>query len=149
MLVRRPLSPLPSLAAALLAGCARADLDVEPEAIDWGEVDFLAEMPDGGYAPVDLAITNGGDAVLHAVLAEFDFDHLCAPGFAADRMPAELPPLDPGQTYAIPVGACAYSAEGGERDTEVSGAIVITADGSDPEAEIPWSFVPVLGLDED
>ena len=134
------------VAVGLGSGCSKdaGQLGVFPSALDYGAVDFLEEMPEEGYASTELRLTNNGEVPFTLTLATFDFDHLCAPGFAS--APTELVDLEPDESYSLFVGVCAYSAEGGERDSEVSGEIVFESDDLDAPVAVPWSFTPVLGL---
>ena len=134
------------VALGLGSGCGKdaGQLGVFPSALDYGEVDFLDEMPEEGYASTELRLTNSGEVPLALTLATLDLDHLCAPGFGS--VPADLVELEPEESYSLFIGVCAYSAEGGERDSEVRGQIVIESDDLDGPVSVPWSFTPVLGL---
>jgi len=135
----------------MLAGCGGAggSLQAWPTHVDLGEVDFLEPMPTNGYNETEIVLESTGDSAVSASLAEADFDHLCMQGFTASMLPADIGKLSSDQTYSLFVGACAYSAEDGERDTELSGTIVVETDGDPESVEITWSFTPVLGLGGD
>jgi hypothetical protein len=148
-----PARPAARLSAALLTaplvgGCGGKEgaLVVSPAELAWGEVDFQREMPEGGHDPLELTITNDSESEVELKLAAFDFDRLCLPGFTA--APATITSLDAGGSYLLRVGVCGYSAEAGERDTEVRGELVFTADGA-VDGVAPWSFTPVEDLGGD
>lgn len=139
-----------SLAAVglpLLSACGSAGLVTAfPTSLDFGAVDFLDDVPSGGFAPTVLTVRNGGEADLAIALTDVDFERLCVAGFAAS--PIDIGTLSPGSSYVLTVGVCGYDREGGERDTLVSGAFTIEADGAEPVV-VPWSFTPTLGLGGD
>jgi hypothetical protein len=111
--------------------------------LDWGEVDFQVEMPEEGYDPQVVTVTNSGTGGLDLTVV-YDEDHLCIQGF--ESSPLTLPGLDEGSSYVLSVAVCGYQT--GERDTEVTGQVRFRADGLYDE-EVDWSFVPVrdLGVD--
>jgi hypothetical protein len=134
---------------ALAAACGKGEgqLGVFPTALDYGAVDFLLEMPEEGYASTELLLTNTGEEPLTLTLLTLDLDHLCVPGFTS--APTALPDLDPGSSYSLFVGVCDYIEEDGERDSEVKGRIEIEGDNLPQLVAVPWSFTPVLGLEEE
>lgn len=125
---------------AFATGCGGpALIDFDPGSLDWGDVDFGAAVPDGGFTPTAVTITNRGESTVELTLMDFPFDYLCVKGFS--DVPAPLPTLEPEQQALLTVGVCAYDAEGG-RGVERGGDILIDADG---EVEsLGWSFTPVV-----
>ena len=109
----------------------------EPGNLDFGTVDFSADMPDGGYAPITLNLTNAGEGEVEITLGSFPFDYLCIPGFTND--PVTLGTLAPTEVFSLDIGVCDYDAEGG-RGVERTGEIVIQADGF--TYPVPWRFTP-------
>lgn len=147
LLKRAKLLPL------LLAVACRApgSLQVDPDALDWGEVDFYEEMPEGGYDPTTLTLTNTGERSLEVTLPGFDHEHLCLEGFTDDQEDVALPTLEPGSTYLLVVGVCGYRVEGSssERDTLVEGEITFTHGGEGSPVAVPFSFTPVKNIPVD
>lgn len=138
---------LPAILLPLLSACGSSGLVTAfPTSLDFGTVDFIADTPSGGYAPTALTVRNGGETELGVTVTGLDFERLCVDGFAAS--PIDIGTLSPGSSYVFTVGVCGYDREGGERDTLVSGAFSIDADGAEPVA-VPWSFTPTLGLGGD
>jgi hypothetical protein len=135
------------LGLSLLSACASSGLVTAfPTSLDFGTVDFIDDVPDGGFAPTELTVRNGGESDLAILLTDIDFERLCVAGFAAS--PIDIGTLSPGSSYVLTVGVCGYDREGGERDTLVSGSFNIDAEGAETVA-VPWSFTPTLGLGED
>ena len=135
------------LAALLVVGCGNSgSLEADPAEIAWGEIDFQAEMPEGGYDARTISLESAGESAVEATIVAFDFDHLCLEGF--DDVPATIPALDPGDVYVLNVGVCGYDPAMGERDSVVSGEIGIEHTGGDSPLVIPWSFTPVEAIGE-
>lgn len=136
---------------ALIAACGgpKGEIELAPKRLDFGEVDFQDEMPEGGYLRTEVVLTSAGEADVTATLAKIDLVHLCLEGFNEGMIPAELPVLAPDQDYSLFFSVCAYVEEDGERDTLVSGDVVIETDGDPERILLPWSFTPVRNILDD
>ena len=134
--------------AWLILGCSgsEGELTALPSSLNWGEVDFHSEMPEGGYGAQDLSLANTGEGDLELELSGFDFDLLCLQGFT--ESPASLGRLGPGQTYSLVVGVCNYVPENG-MGNQLDGTITVTHTGEGGELAVPWSFTPVRLIGED
>jgi hypothetical protein len=129
----------------LLACTPRADLVFSPDALDFGDVDFAGEMPDGGYASEDVTLTNDGHATITLSLPEYDADRLCLAGFDGRDFPVELGEIDAGSTYRFSVGVCAYVS--GEIDTSVETELAVDTDGNPDTVTLPITFTPIRTSD--
>ncbi len=134
----------------LLFACAEGDLAIEPVSLDWGEIDFQDDgcrdcLCEAGCAPMDLVLTNAGEADLEVSLpAGMDADHLCPIGHDPSG-PIELGVLESDASFILRIAVCGYLP--GERDTEVSGTVDIENDGVDTVIQVPWSFTPIRNID--
>jgi len=125
----------------LLLGCAQGSLEITPNPVAFGEVDFHAgeecEPEEGGCAPLDVTLRNAGDADLELVSsAGYDGDYLCLSGHAADTE-LDLGTLPPGAAVILTMSICGY--EPGELTSEVDGTIAFDVEGGD----LDWSFTPI------
>ena len=138
-----------ALCVLLLPACRgpRGSLQVEPLSIDFGEVDFQQEMPDGGYDPRVITLSNRGEQDLDVWLPGYDQERLCLEGFTAAEGVIELPTLSPGSPYLLTLSVCGYLS--GERDLEVEGALRFLNDGEEPAVDLEYRFIPVRELGED
>jgi len=127
-------------------GCAEPGLlTASPGELAWGEIDFTgwpADMPEGGYDPVQIVLTNSGEGEIEVTLAGFDFERLCLAGYST--VPTDLPTIAPGSTWLFDLGVCAYISEEGDRGTTVRGEIGLETNGENGVLVIPWSFMPVV-----
>jgi hypothetical protein len=134
-----------------LLGCSTGVLEISPNPVVWGEIDFLGGPPEecdddeGGCAPTTVTLRNSGDADLEVRANGYDDAYLCVEGFP-DGAALELGSLPPGATYPIVLSVCGY--EPGDLTSEVSGSIVFEHDG-DGSASLDWSFTPVRVFEED
>ena len=126
----------------ILFACGSRELTAFPSNIDWGEVDFRENPPEGGFYQQNIALTNTGTKPIEIELSVFDSVHLCLTGL--DGSPQSLGVLEAEQTYNLLVGVCNYVEEEGERDQELSGQIEIRHEGDDSPEIITWSFTPVF-----
>ena len=131
------------MTALVLLACASGSLEITPNPVVWGEVDFHAgedcEPEDGGCDPLDVVLRNAGDGDLElASTAGFDGDHVCVDGHAADTA-LDLGTLPPAASVILTMSVCGY--EPGERDSEVTGSI--TFDGGE---SLDWSFTPIRDI---
>lgn len=123
----------------VLACATEPDLDWFPTSIDLGTVDFAQPMPDEGYEPVTVTITNVGEDEVVLTVAGYDDDHLCLPGFPGARAPFELSRV-PGGLYALlSVAACGQLA--GDIDQTITSELRLTTTGEPPEIVLPVTFV--------
>ena len=106
----------------------------EPGNLDFGTVDFSADMPDGGYAPITLNLTNAGEGEVEIALRSFPFEYLCIPGFTndGDLGTSAHGGLQPGHwRLRLRAGAAGASSGRGNRHP---------ADGF--TYPVPWRFTP-------
>lgn len=130
----------------IFLACSTPELQFSPEELRFGEVDFSEEMPDKGYVPTELLLTNKSTKDLSIYITDFDFDHLCLQGFTA--LPIDLGSLSPESSYSAMVSVCDYIEENGERDDLLEGNIMIEYNEK-YTLSVPWSFIPTLNLSED
>ncbi len=110
-----------------------------PDALDFGEVHFGADMPKGGWAvPQEVSISNQGENAVVLSLPEPNAD-LCLKGFAADAYPADLGEVSPGSAYVLSIGICEYQS--GEATSEQAFALVVDTPGD--TVEIAITFTPI------
>lgn len=130
-----------------LAACVTpAELDFAPSLLDFGEVDFAGEMPDGGYASATVTLTNEGESTVTIGLPAYDFDRLCLEGFPDDAdYPVDLGEIAPGASYVFVVGVCAYVS--GEIGTEVETLFEVATDGEPASYDVNVVFTPVRSSD--
>ncbi len=125
----------------ILAACTAPELIFLPQELEFGDIDFSEEMPDGGYAPMDLKITNESTKDTDIYITDFDFSRLCFQGFS--ELPIDLGSLNPDSSYSAVVSVCNYIEENGERDDLLEGSIIIEYNDKYTHS-LPWSFTPVL-----
>ena len=126
----------------LLIACGSVEITAFPSTLDFGDVDFHQPQPDGGYTPIELALTNTGDKDIELAVTTFDFEHLCLEGFTS--VPATLNSLSSGTTFTLLVSVCDYIEEAGERDDLITGNIDINYEKE--SLSVPWSFTPRLNI---
>ena len=126
----------------LLIACGSIEITPFPSSLNFGDVDFKEDMPDGGYTPIELALTNTGAKETELEVISFDFEHLCLEGY--NGVPASLSTLASGSTFTLLVSVCDYIEEAGERDDLLTGSIDI--DYGKNTVSIPWSFTPILNI---
>ena len=122
------------------------DLTAFPSSLNFGEVDFHQPMPDGGFSPLELSLTNTGEKDIDLTVVNFDFERLCLEGYT--NTPASLSSLSPSSNFILLVSVCGYIEEAGERDDLLEGSIDIDY-GADELLSIQWSFTPVLNISTD
>ena len=125
-------------------GCSAGSLEITPNPLSCGEVDFHAEPfdcdpDDGGCGPEDVVLRNAGDADLTITSPGYDGDYLCIDGHPADTE-LDLGVLPPGATLLLTTSVCGYNP--GDLTSEVSGSIRFSTDG-ETDPELVWSFTPV------
>jgi hypothetical protein len=129
-----------------LLACASVELDLSPNPLALGEIDFAAEMPAEGYAVEDVTVTNVGKGSGTVFLPEYDTDRLCVTGFADDRdYPVELGPIEPDEHYVLPVAVCGYAD--GELGTEVETSLDVLVDDDPEPFTLTVTFTPVRSSD--
>ncbi len=131
----------------LLTACAgeEAVLVVEPEAIDWGEVDFQTTTPMYGHDPRQVDLINNGVEDLNIWLPSYDHQRLCLEGYEHEEGVIELPTLSPGSRAVLKIGVCGYLTGDtwSEVGSLVEGRIHLINDGADPVEMLRYSFTPV------
>lgn len=132
----------------LLAACT-ADyvVTVSPSTLNLGVVDFAVEMPEEGYTPGQVSLTNDGKGTPVLALAEVDADYVCVVGFTGRDLPIPLGELPEGSTYLLNIAACGYLP--GDRDSEVTTEVVVSTDGTPATIRIPVSFTPTRTIADD
>ena len=130
----------------LLACQNNLDLTAFPSNLTFGDVDFYQPMPDGGYSPLELSLTNTGEKEVDLEILTFDFERLCLEGYTS--VPVPLNSLSPSSNFILLVSVCGYIEEAGERDDLLEGSIDIDY-GGDELLSVPWSFTPVLNISND
>lgn len=132
---------------ALLVACAEPTvLALSPAALDFGEVDFAGELPEGGYTSETVTLRHEGGPAVALALPEYDFDRLCVAGFPDDRdYPRALGTVEEGGSYVFEVGVCGYVP--GELTTEVTTELVVETDGEPGSVTLPIAFVPYRGTE--
>lgn len=127
----------------LLLACAEpaVDINVSPDQLDFGEVQFTAEMPDEGFAQEEVVLTNASERETVLTLPPYDDDHLCIEGFDNDQLPQDLTSMTHQATYVLRVGICGYIP--GEADSEVALTLTVQTDGTPSTVEIPITFTPI------
>lgn len=127
---------------ALVACSDPAALTFSPASLDFGEVDFGGEMPDGGYASETVTLRQEGGPAVALSLPAYDFDRLCLAGFPDDRdYPRALDTLEEGGSYVFEVGVCAYVP--GELTSEIETEVVVETDGDPSYVTLPIRFTAV------
>lgn len=127
----------------LLLACARPYvIEVSPAVVDFGVVDFAVEMPEDGYPPEPVTITNKGeDVVLGLALASYDVERVCVQGTPSGDLPIPLGDVGPGSFYLLNIAVCGLVA--GDLDEEVRTEVVLTTLGDPPSLTIPVTWTPV------
>lgn len=131
----------------VLLACSEGSLEVTPNPVAFGEVDFHAgsncEPEDGGCAPLEVRLRNSGDADLELVSTDgYDGDYLCIEGHASDTT-LDLGSLPPGASAILAMSICGYQP--GELTSEVSGSVEFGVPGG--TESIDWSFTPIRDQD--
>lgn len=131
-----------------LAACGSPEVvfTISPSPVAFGEVDFDVEMPEDGYDPIAVGLTNAGTADVVLGLADFDDTYVCVQGYSHDLLPGTMGTVAPNSTYVLNIAICGYAP--GERGTEVSTDITISTDGSPATLTVPVTFTPVQGGDD-
>ena len=130
----------------LLACQNNLDVTAFPSTLAFGDVDFHQPMPDGGYSPLELSLSNTGEKDVDLEIVSFDFERLCLEGYT--NVPVSLNSLSPSSNFILLVSVCDYIEESGERDDLLEGTIDIDY-GADKLLSVPWSFTPVLNITSD
>ncbi|MFZ5481335.1 MAG: hypothetical protein ACOZNI_31535 [Myxococcota bacterium] len=129
-----------------LVGCGEVELEFSPGTLAFGEIDFSAELPEEGYAPETVTITNTGEKAGTLWLPEYDTERLCLAGFDADReYPVELGLAEPGDAYVLDVAVCGFGS--GELETEVRIGVDVLVDDDPEPFTLPVTYTPVLVAD--
>lgn len=124
----------------LLLACAPAVVvTANPDRLDFGEVVFGADMPEGGWAALqETSLTNEGEEAVALQLPEPESE-LCLDGFPAGVFPADLGIVDPGSSYILKVGICDYTE--GDAGSEVE--VPLLVDTATEPVTITVVFTPI------
>ncbi len=126
--------------AALACGPEPVEFTLAPEILEFGTIDFPPEMPDGGYADLQLTVTNTGETDGTLTLPEPDPEIFCIAGFTTQAFPVDVGAVNPGSAYVFTVGLCGYPP--GNAGTEVSTSFDILTDGDPATLTVPVTFTP-------
>ncbi len=123
-------------------GTETVSFSLTPESLDFGPVDFPSadQMPEGGYAQMELHVTNTGETDGNLSLPEPDPDVFCIAGFTTQEFPVDLDVVHPGSAYVFTVGLCGYPP--GTEGTDVSTSFEIDTDGEPASIPVPVTFTP-------
>lgn len=131
----------------LFLGCSGGlDLDMTPESLDLGTIDFAVEMPEEGYNPLPVTVRNLGKVDTVLSIVGDDPDHLCVQGFPDRVAPYDLGSLPAGASYTFEVAAC--GALPGDMDTDVITGLVIGAEGAPAPMELSVTFFSTRTIDD-
>lgn len=127
----------------VLLACSEpaVEINTSPDELAFGDVEFTAEMPEGGFAQEDLVLTNASERETVLTLPPYDDDHLCIEGFDNDQLPQDLASMTQQATYVLRVGVCGYVP--GEAESEVQLTLTINTDGTPSTVQVPVSFTPI------
>jgi hypothetical protein len=124
------------------AACGAAEIEVEPDTLAWGEVDFAEPRPDDGYDARRVTIRNVGSRPVDLALRNVDETRLLVSGQFTQGY--QLPTLEPERSLVLTVGVWAYVP--GEWDTLVEGHFRVRGDQLRDDVPVSWSFTPVRNL---
>ncbi len=125
-----------------LFACAKTEIGVTPTLLDWGEVDFHAEMGESGYEPLPVSIVNTGDEPADIAIIGFPDDRLqLNVALLAGEDPPVLPTLAPFDTHVVTIGVKSYELT--ELTTLVEGSFTLSSDGMKDPVVVSWQYVPV------
>jgi len=138
------MSPLLLIA---LAACGKGELDLNFDALGWGEIDFQDDacpdcQCDEGCGPTLVELTNIGDAPLNVEIPEgLDPDRFCLNGFEDVSDPIVIPTMEPDDAYILQLSVCGYLP--GEQTLTVTGQIAFETDGVEETVGLDWSYTPI------
>lgn len=143
----RGLADLGRLALLLSLGACGGEgqLQATPLSVFWTEVNFVGwpdDMPEGGYEPQVVTLTNLSKGRMDITIDGFDEDHLCVSGYSGSSI--KLPGLAAGQTLQVPIGVCGYIVENGERGSLVRGTVHFQGNADADAADVSFQFTPVV-----
>lgn len=132
----------------LFAACGGGEvpvvIELAPETLTFGEVDFVETMPDEGYGAQYVEIRNIGEDKLNITIPGYDGDRICLEGFEDPDATITLPTLASQQLYALKIGICGY--EPGELTTEVSDTLRLDSDSEQGTVELVYTYTPVTDI---
>ncbi|GDX79228.1 hypothetical protein LBMAG42_10390 [Deltaproteobacteria bacterium] len=135
-----PCMIVPMLAVLAACGPEPVEFTLAPEILEFGTVAFPPEMPDGGYAELQLTVTNTGETDGNLTLPEPDPEIFCISGFTTQEFPVDVGTVNPGSAYVFTVALCGYPP--GNAGTEVSTSFDILTDGDPETLTVPVTFTP-------
>ncbi|HNC95769.1 MAG TPA: hypothetical protein PKY30_23120 [Myxococcota bacterium] len=103
----------------LACGGPPVELEFSPDPLDFGEVPYTSDMPEGGFAQKELSITNIGEEEFNLSLAAHDEAWFCVEGIPDTNEVTELGLLNPGSTYLLQVGICDHAPGTFDSDQEL------------------------------
>lgn len=124
---------------SLLACTPSVVVTANPDDLAFGDVVFGADMPEGGWAPLqETSLTNEGEEPVTLELPQPESE-LCLDGFPEEDFPASLGSVDPGSSYVLRVGICEYTP--GDAGSEVEVPLLVDTP-ADP-VTITITFTPI------
>lgn len=124
----------------LACGDPELQFDISPSPLDLGTVDFVAEMPDEGYASGSVSLANVGETSAVLTMPEYDTEVFCIAGFTTQAFPVEMSEVKPGSTYVLTVGICGYPP--GNAGEEVETSFEVWTDGTPDTLTVDVVFTP-------
>ncbi len=131
----------------LLSACASGVLSVDPNPLEFGEVDFNQDLPSEGYNAQPIYLQNDGDKELELTITGVDDKRVLLTGQFESESPFTLRAIGPGEYHNLTLGVIGYDVEGGERDTLVEGSFTIDAPTLKDPKKLTWSFTPIRVFD--
>ena len=132
-------------------------LEIDPESLDWGEVDFHTEecmdcLCADGCGSTQILLTNTGEQSLTVTMPKgFDDEHLCIDGYTSQPN-LNIGTLEPEEFFILDVAVCNYQP--GELNLPdesparpVSGSLTFSTDGPSGTSTLPFSFTPIRNQD--
>jgi hypothetical protein len=130
-----------------IAACAPdVELSVTPASLDFGDVDFAVEMPEEGYDPLEVSVTNIDKDDHEVWIVADDPDHLCVQGFPDARAPYLLGTVPDGASYDLSIAVCAYDP--GDRDSEYAATVAFATETDSEPVAVDVVFVPIRTIEE-
>ena len=117
-------------------------LQFNPDPLDFGEVAITPDMPDTGYAQLELSVINAGEEDVSLSLAPYDTTWFCIEGFPNAEEETPLSTLSPTSSYILKVGICGHEA--GTFDSDVDLSIPILTDGDPASFKAAVKIHPIL-----
>ena len=115
--------------------------------LEWASIDFHQELPDSGYDPLPITITNVSNNDIVITIRNLDEERLKLTGFLDLSSPPTLPPMSPSSSASISLGVISYVP--GELESTIEGAFTIDPGDGLESIDIPWSYTPIRNIPTD